>query len=74
MLNRLHHTNCIQCGKPYGSPDFTYQAGRIENGPAYWSDRGLLCSAACGQAHTRQRLAAGDPMRDPAENPLERRR
>ena len=72
MLQSLHHTNCLTCGKPYGATDFGYYSGRPENGPAYWSERGLLCSHECaGQPH-RQRFAAGDPMRDPADNPLER--
>ncbi|HEY8381819.1 MAG TPA: hypothetical protein VIL09_06690 [Microvirga sp.] len=74
MLNRLHDSNCIVCGKAYGDPQFGYQYGRIENGPAYWSDRGLLCSIECSMEHRKQRLAAGDPMRDPAPNPLERTR
>jgi hypothetical protein len=71
MLSRLHHTNCVECGKPYGDPAFTYHAGRIEGGPAYWSDRGLLCSHACAIDHFKRRREAGDPMREPAPNPLE---
>lgn len=72
MLTRLHHTNCVQCGKPYGSPEFVYHAGRIEKGPAYWSDRGLLCSQVCAAEHHASRAEAGNPMHEPAENPLER--
>ena len=71
MLTRLHHTSCVECGKPYGDPAFTYEAGRIENGAAYWSDRGLLCSPPCAIEHFKRRRTAGDPMRDPAPNPLE---
>ncbi len=71
MLSRLHHTNCVECGKPYGDPAFGYHAGRIENGPAYWSDRGLLCSHECAVEHFKRRREAGDPMREPAPNPLE---
>ncbi len=72
MLDRLHHAKCIECGKPFGAPDFGYHAGRIENGPAYWSERGLLCSQGCAQQHALRRRDAGDPMRAPADNPLER--
>ena len=72
MLNRLHHTSCVECGKPYGAPEFGYHAGRAEKGPAYWSNRGLLCSPACANEHFKRRAAAGDPMGEPAENPLER--
>jgi hypothetical protein len=72
MLTRPHHTHCVECGKPFGDPTFTYEAGRIENGAAYWSDRGLLCSHACAIEHFQRRRAAGDPMRDPAPNPQER--
>ena len=71
MLTRLHHTSCVECGKPYGDPAFTYEAGRIENGAAYWSDRGLLCSHPCAIEHFKRRRTAGDPMRDPAPDPLE---
>jgi len=71
VLKRLHHTHCVECGKPYGKPDFGYQSGRIERGPAYWSERGLLCSHVCATAHFKRRDAAGEPMREPAPNPLD---
>ena len=71
MLTRPHHTRCVECGKPYGDPAFAYEAGRIEKGAAYWSDRGLLCSHPCAIEHFKRRRTAGDPMRDPAPDPLE---
>ncbi len=72
MLTRPHQAKCVECGKAYGRPDFEYHYNRIENGPAYWSDRGLLCSHACAIEHFKRRRAAGDPMREPAASPLER--
>jgi hypothetical protein len=73
MLQRPQAPACIECGRPYGHPAFAHHAGRSESGPAYWSDRGLLCSHACATAHFERRVKAGDPMREPAPNPLERR-
>ncbi len=70
MLQRTPRT-CLECGLSYGHPDFKYHADRIENGPAYWSDRGILCSPACSTAHFEKRAKEGDPMREPAPNPLE---
>ena len=72
MLQRPQARACVECGRPYGHPDFGYHAGRIENGPAYWSDRGLLCSEACSTAHFERRVKEGNPMREPAPNPLDR--
>jgi hypothetical protein len=71
MLKRTRDRTCIECGLPYGHSDFTYHAGRVESGPAYWSERGLLCSHACSTAHFEKRVAQGDPMTEPAPNPLE---
>ncbi len=71
MLKKTPTRTCIECGLPYGHPDFGYHAGRIENGPAYWSDRGLLCSHACSTVHFEKRVREGDPMKEPAPNPLE---
>lgn len=71
MLKKAQARTCIECGLPYGHPDFTYHAGRTESGPAYWSERGLLCSHACSMAHFEKRVKAGDPMTEPAPNPLE---
>lgn len=71
MLRRSLHTHCLECGKPYGDPAFASFQGRVEAGPAFWSDRGLLCSPACCVAHHQKRLAEGDPMTAPVENPVE---
>ena len=70
MLKRTQPRTCLECGLAYGHPDFVYHAGRIESGPAYWSDRGLLCSQACSVAHFDRR-EEGDPMMEPAPNPFE---
>lgn len=71
MLKKAQARACVECGLPYGHPDFGYYSGRIENGPAYWSDRGLLCSHACSSAHFERRVKEGEPMEEPAPNPLE---
>jgi hypothetical protein len=71
MLKKTRDRTCIECGLPYGHTDFTYHAGRVESGPAYWSERGLLCSHACATAHFEKRVAQGDPMTEPTANPLE---
>lgn len=71
MLKKAPARACLECGLPYGHPDFTYHAGRVESGPAYWSERGLLCSHACSTAHFEKRVKAGDPMAEPASNPIE---
>jgi hypothetical protein len=72
MLKRLNPRSCIECGLPYGHADFAYHAGKAENGPSYWSDRGLLCSFVCSTAHFERREKEGAPMKAPAPNPLER--
>lgn len=72
MLNRPQPRTCVECGLPYGHADFSYHAGKAENGPSYWSDRGLLCSVVCSTAHYERREQEGDVMTVPAPNPLER--
>jgi len=71
MLKRLPPRTCVECGLPYGHADFGYHAGAIESGPAYWSDRGLLCSHVCSMAHFERREKEGDPMAEPAPDPFE---
>lgn len=71
MLTKTQPRVCIECGLPYGHASFSYHYGQIGNGPAYWSDRGLLCSHACSMAHFERCEKEGDPMREPAPNPLE---
>ena len=72
MLNRPQPRNCVECGLPFGHPDFVYHAGRVESGPAYWSDEGLLCSHGCSAAQFERREKEGRPMIAPAPNPFER--
>lgn len=72
MLARPEKYSCIECGLPMGADGFHHYYGRIEDGPAYWSDRGILCSPACSMAHTRRRVAEGTLADRPAANPLER--
>lgn len=71
MLARPERHRCIECGLPYGAEGFALHYGRIENGPAYWCDRGLLCSPQCSLAHTRKRIAEGTLPREPAPDPFE---
>ena len=71
MLARPEKYRCIECSKLYGTEGFAYYEGLIENGPAYWSDRGLLCSAACSLTHHRKRMAEGTVRHEPAPNPLD---
>lgn len=71
MLARPEKYRCIECGLPYGADTFQYYHGKIEDGPAYWSDRGLLCSTKCSLAHHRKRAEEGTLQREPAPNPFE---
>ena len=71
MLARPERLRCLECSRVYGSADFAYHRGRIEEGPAYWSDRGLLCSIECSVKHYQRRLADGTAPTEPAGNPLE---
>ncbi|WP_352942944.1 hypothetical protein [Mesorhizobium sp. M0809] len=36
---------------------FCYHEGKVENGAAYWSDRGILCSPPCSLTPHRKREA-----------------
>ena len=69
MLARPETKRCIECGLPHGSIGFAYYEGDIDNGPAYWTDRGILCSAKCSLVHFRRREAEGTfptmPVADP---------
>jgi hypothetical protein len=62
---------CIECGLPYRASGFSHYHGEIGNGPAYWSDRGILCSPRCSLAHYRRREAEGTLRREPAPDPFE---
>lgn len=61
---------CIECGLPYRANGFSYYHDEMENGPAYWSDRGILCSPRCALAHHRRREAEGTLREKPAPDPL----
>jgi hypothetical protein len=75
MLSRTPRLACIECNLPIGAPGFIFHAGKRSEGPAYWSDRGILCSSACALTHARRRAADGTSMHEPAPEPeLERRR
>ena len=71
MLARPETRRCVECGMAYGEPEFSYHYGLIGNGPAYWSDHGILCSATCSLAHFRRREAEGSTPQRPAGNPFE---
>jgi hypothetical protein len=62
---------CIECGLPYRAPGFSYYHGDIDNGPAYWSDRGILCSPRCSLAHHHRRESEGTLPQLPAPDPFE---
>ena len=71
MLARPDKHLCIECGLRYGADTFAYYHGHIDNGPAYWCDRGLLCSSQCSLAHHRKRMTEGTLSHAPAPDPLE---
>jgi hypothetical protein len=71
MLNRPQKRTCVECGLPFGHPDFSYESGQVQKGPAYWSDHGLLCSHGCSVAHLVRREKEGTPMMAPAPDPFE---
>lgn len=71
MLARPEKFRCVECGLAYGSDAFTHYAGKVDGGPAYWCDRGVLCSAECSLAHYRRRATDGTLPKAPAPDPLE---
>ena len=71
MLARPEKHRCIECARLYGTEDFALHKGQIENGPAYWCDRGLLCSPECSLAHHVRRMAEGTLLDRPASAPFE---
>jgi hypothetical protein len=70
MLARPEKYKCIECGLPFGADGFALYYGRLENGPAYWSDRGVLCSPKCSLKHHRKRAAEGMLPDEPAGSPF----
>jgi hypothetical protein len=71
MLARPGALRCIECGLAFGEPAFSLHYGRIENGPGYFTDRGVLCSPRCSLAHYRKREAEGTLPAAPPPNPFE---
>jgi hypothetical protein len=71
MLAGPETHRCIECGLPIGADRFHHWQGRIANGPAIWSDRGVLCSPTLAVAHDRKRQAEGTLRREPAPDPFE---
>jgi len=72
MLARPGTLRCIECGLAFGEPGFCLHGGRIEGGPAYFTDRGALCSPKCSLAHYLKREAEGTLPAAPPANPFER--
>ena len=71
MLARPERHRCIECGLPFGADNFHLHYGRLEEGPAYWCDRGVLCSPQCSMAHHAKRRAEGTLPDKPAPDPFE---
>ncbi len=71
MLARPDAYRCIECGLPYRAPGFHYYHGMLEEGPAYWTDRGILCSPQCSLTHHKKRRAEGTLPQEPAPDPFE---
>jgi hypothetical protein len=70
MLARPETYRCIECGLAFGAEGFACYYGDIAQGPAYYTDRGVLCSVACSLAHHRKRAADGTLPSAPARNPM----
>jgi len=70
MLARTEKHRCIECGLAYGEPSFSLHG--TSGGPAYWTDRGVLCSPQCSLAHHRKRAAEGTLPPAPPPSPFER--
>lgn len=71
MLARPDAYNCIECGLNFHAEGFCHHEGIVENGAAYWTDRGLLCSPRCSLAHHLKRAAEGSLPTAPAPDPFE---
>jgi hypothetical protein len=71
LLARPERHRCIECGTPFGAAGFACYHGILEEGPAYWSDRGILCSPACAGAHHARRVAEGSVPDRPADPPFD---
>lgn len=71
MLARPETKRCVECGTPYEAASFHYWYGMAERGPAYFSDRGILCSPQCSLTHFRRRESEGALPSQPAIDPFE---
>ncbi len=71
MLERPGKFRCVECGLSFGAAGFHHHHGMVEDGPAYWCDRGVLCSPACSLAHHRRRAAEGTLPDKPAPDPFD---
>lgn len=60
---------CVECGKLSDAEGFGHHYGQRRNGPAYWSDDGLICSPTCVASHVAKRRAEGREMREPSPAP-----
>jgi hypothetical protein len=70
MLTRSPHPSCIECGKSMSDSGFDFHYGLRQNGPAYWSDEGVICSHVCAAAHFSRRRTDGREMKEPAAEPI----
>jgi len=70
MLAVPEKYRCIECSLPFGHDRFAYYEGDMDNGAAYWCDRGLLCSIGCSLQHQRTRMAEGSVADTPAPDPF----
>lgn len=56
---------CIECPKTDRDPTFQFYGGLPHQGPAYWSDKGMLCGPACATRHFQRRIADGTFVAQP---------
>lgn len=66
MLARPETLRCIECGLAETAQAFAFHGGNPDHGPAYWCDRGVLCSLKCSLEHSLRRAQEGTSPNDPA--------
>lgn len=71
MLARPETNHCVVCRRRFADEAFAYYHGQIEQGPAYFCDEGILCSAHCALKQYERRRAAGTYPQRPATDPFE---
>lgn len=69
MLRMNSRRGCVECGKLMDAESFDFHYGLRANGPAYWSDEGLICSPVCATSHFKRRKGENREMREPAPAP-----